>query len=133
MKVRSASLRDIGGVEQLYWDAGARMPHAAAPIRLWSLLSHTLSALLPLAQETLLYVCEDGGRLTGFIQASSLSPAMRLPGATSLQVLNLCVGPDADTETAAQALVEHLCNQAIGRGVRNLFVRLPLDDPLTAI
>lgn len=133
LKLRTAGLLDLAKVEQLYNEAGRRLTDSAPPVRLWSLLSRTVSALLPLTQETLLYVCESRGRVAGFIQASSLSPSMRLPGATSLQVLNLCVRSSTEADGVAQALVEHLCNQALAHGVHRLLVRIPLDDPLTPV
>ena len=69
MKIRAANIRDLGRIEQLYREGGEQISEALPPARLWSLLTYTLSALLPLAQETLLYVAEDGGRLIGFVQA----------------------------------------------------------------
>src|SRR5207248_8966954 len=56
-----------------------------------------------------------------------------LPVARALQVLNLCVVAGSEREDVAAALVEHLCNQALPRGVHRIFVRLPLDDPLTPV
>jgi hypothetical protein len=112
------------------------MSEAVPPARLWSLLTYTLSALLPLSpllQETLLYVAEDGGRLLGFIQASGQPAGIELPRARALQVLNLSLVNAGDREEVAVGLVEHLCAQAVGRGVRRIFVRLPLDDPLTPL
>ncbi|HEV2952937.1 MAG TPA: hypothetical protein VG015_02470 [Candidatus Dormibacteraeota bacterium] len=129
MKVRTASLRDLGRVEQLY-HAGSRITQVEPPVRLWSLFSRTLSALLPLTGESLLFVCEDRGRVAGFIQASSQSAAG--PGSSRLQVLNLCLGASHDVRVAG-ALVDHLCNQCLDRGVLRLFVRLPLDDPLLPV
>jgi hypothetical protein len=49
-----------------------------------------------------------------------------------LQVLNLQVAEDADSEDVAAALVAHLCNQALERGALRLFVRVPDHDPLLA-
>jgi hypothetical protein len=133
LKVRAASIRDLAGVEQLYTQSGEQSGVAPPAARLWSLVSHTMSALLPLYLETLLFVAEEGGRLIGFIQASARPPGINLPVATSLQVLNVCVADGVDPEEVAPALVDHLCNQALLRGVRRLFVRLPIDDPLIAV
>ena len=47
-----------------------------------------------------------------------------------LQVLNLQVADELDSEDVATALVEHLSNQALERGALRLFVRLPERDPL---
>jgi hypothetical protein len=133
VKVRPASIRDLGRVEELYRESGAQSGVAPPVARLWSLVSQTVSALLPLYLETLLYVAEEPGRLIGFIQASSRPAGINLPVATSLQVLNVCVAAGADADEVAPPLVEHLCNQALTRGVQRLFVRLPVDDPLTQI
>src|SRR5690242_21850947 len=90
---------------------------AAAPpaARLWSLLSSTLSALLPLSQETLMFVAEQHGKVVGFIQASGQPISLDLRRARVLQVLNLQVAEGADSDEIAPALVQHLCNQEIGR------------------
>src|SRR6202166_3758495 len=98
--------------------------------RLWSLLSSTLSALLPLSQETLIYVAEENGKVVGFIQASGQPLGLDLRGARVLQVLNLQVADESDSDEVAAALVEHLSNQALERGALRLFVRLPERDPL---
>jgi GNAT superfamily N-acetyltransferase len=97
---------------------------------LWSLLSSTLSALLPLSQETLIYVAEDNGKVVGFIQASGQPLGLDLRRASVLQVLNLQVADESDSEEVASALVEHLSNQALERGALRLFVRVPERDPL---
>src|SRR5579864_5534303 len=108
-----------------------KLSEAAPPAaRLWSLLSSTLSALLPLSQETLLYVAEDGGKVIGFIQASGQPWSLDLRRARVLQVLNLNVADGADPDEVAPALVQHLCNQALEKGALRLFVRLPDRDPL---
>lgn len=134
MKVRAASLRDLGRIEELYSGLGPSLPDAEPPARLWTLLSNTLSALLPLTQETLLLVAEAEGRVLGFIQASA-RPSRINPTAQpiALQVLNLCLDPAADRDQTAPPLIEHLCEQALSRGLLRLFVRLPLDDPLTPV
>lgn len=134
MKLRSASLLDLSRIEQIHRAAAARLSGAAPPARLWGLVSQTLSALLPLSQETLLYVAEEQGRVVGFVQASGRPLTLSLPTKiTTLQVLNLCVANDADEQEVAPALVEHLCEQASRSGVSRLFVRIPLDDPLLRV
>jgi len=131
VKVRSATVLDLGKIEDMHRDTGALFSSQPPSVRLWSLVSHTLSALLPLAQDTLLYVAEDGGRLVGFAQASGSGPALGLqPGATTLQVLNLNVAEDADPDQVLPELLEHLANRALGRGAVRLTVRVPLDDPM---
>jgi len=134
--VRTASFRDLGRIEEIQRKGGGELSETASrgPVRLWSLVSQTLSAILPaLYHETLLFVAEDEGKVIGFIQASNRPAAVGLVGATTLQVLNLCVDPAADTEDAARLLIDHLTNQALERGVLRLFVRLPLEDPLAGI
>jgi len=133
MRIRAANIRDVGRIEQIYREGGEQMSEAVPPARLWSLLSHTLSALLPLAQETLLYVGEEEGRLLGFVQAAGEPLGISLTGARTLQVLNLCVAGGAEPEEVAVPLVEHLCGQALAKGVHRIFVRLPLDDALTPV
>jgi GNAT superfamily N-acetyltransferase len=131
LKIRAAGLLDLAGIEEMYRSADVRLTEAGPPAaRLWSLLSSTLSAILPLSQETLIYVAEEGGKVVGFIQASGQPLGLDLRRATVLQVLNLHVADESDSEEVARALVEHLSNQAIERGALRLFVRVPERDPL---
>lgn len=131
MKIRAAGLLDLARIEEMHRSADVRLSEAAPPAaRLWSLLSATLSALLPLSQETLMYVAEDNGKVVGFIQASGQPLGLDLRRATVLQVLNLQVAEGSDADEVAPALVEHLSNQALERGALRLFVRLPERDPL---
>jgi GNAT superfamily N-acetyltransferase len=134
VRLRAAGLLDLGRIEELH-RAAENHPNEAAPpaARLWSLLSSTLSALLPLAQETLIYVAEDGGKVVGFIQASGKPLGLDLPRAKVLQVLNLQVVESRDSDDIAAALVDHLSNQALQRGAHRLFVRLPDRDPLITV
>ena len=136
VSVRTASFRDLGRIEEIQREGGGELSETASrgPVRLWSLVSQTLSAILPaLYHETLLFVAEEEGTVIGFIQASNRPAAVGLVGATTLQVLNLCVDPAADTDDGARLLIDHLTNQALERGVLRLFVRLPLEDPLAEI
>jgi len=129
--VRAAGLLDLARIEEMHRSSDMRLSEAAPPAaRLWSLLSSTLSALLPLSQETLMYVAEDGGKVVGFIQASGQPLGLDLRRARVLQVLNLQVADGSDSDEVAPVLVEHLCNQALERGALRLFVRLPERDPL---
>jgi predicted N-acetyltransferase YhbS len=134
MKIRAASLLDLARIEEMHRSSDTRLSEQAPPAaRLWTVLSSTLSALLPLSQETLIYVAEEGGKVVGFIQASGRPLGLDLPRATVLQVLNLQVADGADSDEVAPALVEHLCNQALERGIHRLFVRLPEGDPLMSV
>ncbi|HEV2414831.1 MAG TPA: hypothetical protein VGX27_08475 [Candidatus Dormibacteraeota bacterium] len=131
MKVRPAGLLDLARIEEMHRSSEVRLSAAAPPAaRLWSLLSSTLSALLPLSQETLMYVAEEGGKVVGFIQASGQPLSLDLRRARMLQVLNLQVADGVDSDEVAPALVQHLSNQALERGALRLFVRVPDRDPL---
>ena len=131
MKIRAAGLLDLARIEEMHRSADVRLSEAEPPAaRLWSLLSATLSALLPLSQETLIYVAEENGKVVGFIQASGQPLGLDLRGARVLQVLNLQVAEESDSDGVAAALVEHLSNQALEKGALRLFVRLPERDPL---
>ena len=131
MKIRAAGLLDLARIEEMYRSADIRLSAEAPPAaRLWSLLSSTLSALLPLSQETLIYVAEENGRVVGFIQASGQPLGLDLRRARVLQVLNLQVADESDSDEVAPALVEHLSNQALEKGALRLFVRVPERDPL---
>ena len=131
MRIRTAGLLDLARIEEMHRSSEIKLSEAAPPAaRLWSMLSSTLSALLPLAQDTLMYVAEDNGKVVGFIQASGQPLALDLRLARVLQVLNLQVADEADTDEVAPALVQHMCNQALERGALRLFVRLPDRDAL---
>jgi hypothetical protein len=133
MKLRAASLLDLSRIEEMHRSADMAMNGTDPPAaRLWSLLSSTLSAFLPLSQETLIYVAEEGGKVVGYVQASGGQRALELSRAKVLQVLNLQV-VDGSSDEVAPALVEHLCNQALERGAQRLFVRLPDRDPLLPV
>ncbi len=132
MKVRAANLLDLSRIEELHRSAQSH-PNEASAARLWQLLSSTLSALLPLAQETMLYVAEQRGKVRGFVQASGPPGVLDLRRAKVLQVLNLQVEQGPDEEEVAGALVEHLSNQALQRGVHRLFVRIPDRDSLLPV
>jgi GNAT superfamily N-acetyltransferase len=134
MKLRAASILDLSRIEEMHRSADRVLNNTEPPAaRLWSLLSSTLSAFLPLAQESLIYVAEEGGKVVGYVQASGSQRGLELSRAKVLQVLNLQVADGSDTENVAQALVEHLCNQALERGAHRLFVRLPERDPLLPV
>jgi hypothetical protein len=131
MRIRTAGLLDLARIEEMHRSSEIKLSEAAPPAaRLWSLLSSTLSALLPLSQETLMYVAEENGKVVGFIQASGQPLSLDLRRARVLQVLNLQVADGADSDEVAPALVQHLCNQALERGALRLFVRLPDRDAL---
>jgi hypothetical protein len=131
MRVRPAGLLDLARIEEMHRSSEIKLSETAPPAaRLWSLLSSTLSALLPLSQETLMYVAEEQGRVVGFIQASGQPLSLDLHRARVLQVLNLHIADESDPDEVAPALVQHLCNQALESGALRLFVRIPDRDPL---
>jgi hypothetical protein len=133
VKLRAAGLLDLSRIEEMHRSADMTMNGAYPPAaRLWSLLSSTLSAFLPLSQETLIYVAEEGGKVVGYVQASGGQRGLELSRAKVLQVLNLQV-VDGSSDDVAPALVEHLCNQALERGAQRVFVRLPDRDPLLPV
>lgn len=134
MRVRAAGLLDLSRIEDLHRSAQSHPNEPSVPAaRLWSLLSSTLSAILPLAQDTMLYVAEEGGKVQGFVQASGPPGGLELTRAKVLQVLNLQVADGRDSEDVASALVDHLSQQALQRGIHRLFVRLPDRDPLLPV
>ncbi len=112
MKLRAAGLLDLSRIEEMHRSADMSMNGADAPAaRLWSLLSSTLSAFLPLSQETLIYVAEDRGKVVGYVQASGGQRGLELSRAKVLQVLNLQV-VDGSSDDVAPALVEHCSGSA---------------------
>jgi GNAT superfamily N-acetyltransferase len=134
VKVRAATFLDVGPVEELHREVEARVIQLPAPVRLWTLVSNTLTAFLPLGQESMILVAEDRGKVVGFIQASERSGSGSPATATTvhtLQVLNLCIKPQHPAEQEiASALIDLLAQQAGERGVHRLVVRVPLDEPL---
>ena len=134
MKIRTAGLLDLSRIEELHRSADSSLKEAIVPAaRLWTLLSSTLSAFVPLTPDTLLYVAEESGKVVGFIQASGKPLGLDLQRAKVMQVLNLQVVDSPESEEVAAALVEHLSNQALQRGAHRLFVRLPDRDQLLPV
>ncbi len=67
MRVRPAGLLDLSRIEEMHRSSEIRVSAAAPPAaRLWSLLSSTLSALLPLSQ-----LRRDEASLTGAPEAAA--------------------------------------------------------------
>src|SRR5260370_1093501 len=107
MRLRAAGLLDLSRIEEMHRSADMTMNGADAPAaRLWSLLSSTLSAFLPLAQETLIYVAEEGGKVVGYVPASGSQRGLELSRAKVLQVLNLQV-VDGASAAVPRARGEH--------------------------
>jgi hypothetical protein len=142
MQVRSASYRDLSQVDELYratialeYEFDQRMESAGpqSPVpgpalaRAWSILTRSLSALMPLADVgDQLYVAEEQGRIVGFVQAE---PA---PGKRAWRILNLCLAHTAEGHFAGVPLLHHLVNEGLERGVTRFLVRISEDHPLQA-
>jgi hypothetical protein len=70
---------------------------------------------------------EDGRRhsIQGFVQAETAAL-----GPNAWQILNLCLSPDLDRFNDGTALLDHLFNEGLNRGVTKFVVRVPVDDPI---
>ncbi len=143
MQVRSASYRDLSQVDELYrasMAAEAEVSHrlqragpqspvpGPALARAWSILTKSLSALMPLADMgDQLYVAEEHGHIVGFVQAEAA------PGKHAWQVLNLSLAPTAEGHFAGTPLLQHLFNEGLERGVTRFLVRIPENHPLEGL
>src|SRR3989440_12429178 len=133
VQVRPAQLKDLGAIERLYRQQlrEAERPTLKkqfAPSRLWFLLNHAFASMLPIASPAdHVYVVEDSRRksIQGFVQAETASLG---PGAW--QILNLCLSPDLERFRGGTALLDHLFNEGLKRGVTKFVVRVPVDDPV---
>ena len=128
-------MTDWGRIDQIYAEGlklSLQGEGATHPVRLWQIVSRTLSSLLPLSTPSeMLYVSEDDeGTVNGFIQAEVLggsdspvpSPRRRRPDA--IRVLNLSLAPEL-SGAGGGALIDHLCSEAVGMGVARIYVRIP--------
>ncbi|HEY8740355.1 MAG TPA: hypothetical protein VIN56_07170 [Candidatus Dormibacteraeota bacterium] len=124
--IRTAQVTDWGRIDQIYNDGlqlSLQGEGSTHPVRLWQIVSRTLSSLLPLSTPSeMLYVLEDDeGRVTGFIQAEVLGGA-RQPEA--IRVLNLSLAPEL-SGAGGGSLIDHLCGEAVAMGVARIYVRIP--------
>ncbi|MFN2464483.1 MAG: hypothetical protein ABR573_11360 [Candidatus Dormibacteria bacterium] len=135
MNIRSAQVTDWGRIDQIYADGlqlSLQGEGATHPVRLWQIVSRTLSSLLPLSTPSeMLYVSEDDeGNVNGFIQAEILGGTdSRVPGPRrrqpdAIRVLNLSLVPEL-SGAGGGALIDHLCSEAMGMGVARIYVRIP--------
>ncbi|MDQ6749105.1 MAG: hypothetical protein M3010_13500 [Candidatus Dormibacteraeota bacterium] len=135
MNIRAAQVTDWGQIDEIYTEGLAlslQGEGSTHPVRLWQIVSRTLSSLLPLSTPSeMLYVLEDDeGRVTGFIQAEVLGGTdTRVPGARwrrpdAIRVLNLSLVPEL-SGAGGGALIDHLCSEALGMGVARIYVRIP--------
>ncbi|MDQ6714053.1 MAG: hypothetical protein M3Z28_12830 [Candidatus Dormibacteraeota bacterium] len=136
LKVRPAQLKDLAAIEALYRQQvreAERTPlkRQFASTRLWFLLNSTFSSILPITSTAdYVYVMEDPRRhsIQGFIQAETAAL-----GPNAWQILNLCLSPDLDRFTDGTALLDHLFNEGLNRGVTKFVVRVPVDDPVAEL
>jgi L-amino acid N-acyltransferase YncA len=133
--IRSAQVTDLGSIDEIYHqgkDLSLQGEGATHPIRLWQMLTRTFSSLMPLSTPSeMLFVLEDDkGRVAGFIQAEMLgSTDGRSRSSEAMRVLNLSLAPRL-AGSAGGALIDHLCSEAIGRGVGRIYVRIPEGHPV---
>lgn len=133
LQVRPAQLRDLAAIEALYRQQtheAERSPvkRQFASSRLWFLLNNAFASILPITSSAdHVYVMEDERRLIqGFVQAEN-APL----GPHAWQILNLCLNPELDRFQDGTALLDHLFNEGLSRGVSKFIVRIPVDDPIT--
>ena len=133
LKVRPAQLKDLAAIEALYRQQvreAERTPlkRQFASTRLWFLLNSTFASILPITSTAdYVYVMEDARRhsIQGFVQAETAAL-----GPNAWQILNLCLSPDLDRFNDGTALLDHLFNEGLNRGVTKFVVRMPVDDPV---
>jgi hypothetical protein len=126
--IRSAQVTDLGQIDHLYHEGlqlALQGEGATHPIRLWQVVTRTLSSLVPLATPSeLLYVQEEDGRILGFIQGEILgAPHRRGRSREAVRVLNLSLA--SDRSGGGGPLIDHLCNEALNRGISRVYVRIP--------
>ncbi len=139
LQIRAAQLKDLGAIEALYREHAQAPEHGFAAShalprrqfassRLWFLVNNTFASILPLTSAADHVYVAVGPRqgIQGFIQAET-APA----GKHVWQVLNLSVRPDLDRFQTGTALLDHLFNEGLRRGVFRFIVRLSVDDPMT--
>ena len=133
VQVRPAQLRDLGAIEALYRQQvreaeGLPVKKQFASSRLWFLLNHAFASILPISSPAdHVYVMEDSRSkaVRGFVQAETAGL-----GPSAWQILNLCLSPELDRFQGGTALLDHLFNEGLNRGVTKFVVRVPVDDPV---
>ena len=131
--VRPAQLKDLGAIEALYRQQAREaerppLKRQFASTRLWFLLNNTFASILPITSAAdHVYVMEDGRHhvIQGFVQAENAAL-----GSHVWQILNLCLSPDLDRFQDGTALLDHLFNEGLKRGVTKFIVRVPVGDPI---
>jgi hypothetical protein len=136
-RIRSAHLQDLEAIDRLFQSSAHNGVASKDPlrwpqfpsVRLWFLVSRTISSILPLAsQADYLYVYEDDHRIQGFVQAEGVAGVRH-----AWQILNLCLPPSASGGEVGPALLDHLFGEGLKRGVTKYFVRIPVDDPILEV
>ncbi|MDQ6882754.1 MAG: hypothetical protein M3077_00755 [Candidatus Dormibacteraeota bacterium] len=130
--VRPAQLRDLARIEALYRQQAREAERSPvrrqfASSRLWFLLNNTFASILPITSPAdHVYVMEDDRKVVqGFVQAENAAL-----GPHAWQILNLCLNPELDRFQDGTALLDHLFNEGLSRGVSKFIVRVPVDDPV---
>lgn len=133
LQIRPAQLKDLGAIEGLFREQDRETARRSASFRefasrrLWFLLNHTFASVLPLASAAdHVFVGEEPRHpgIRGFVQAETA------PGGTAWQILNLSITPGLDRFGAGTALLDHLCNEGLARGVTRFMVRVSVGDPV---
>ncbi len=132
LQVRPAQLRDLAGIEALYRQQAREAERSPvrrqfASSRLWFLLNNTFASILPITSPAdHVYVMEDDKKVVqGFVQAENATL-----GPHAWQILNLCLNPALDRFQDGTALLDHLFNEGLSRGISKFIVRVPVDDPV---
>jgi ribosomal protein S18 acetylase RimI-like enzyme len=135
LQIRPAQLRDLAAIEAIYREHAQHVagPYHGATVlrknlastRLWFLLNHTFASILPIASPAdQVFVGETSSGIAGFVQAQSAPPGRHV-----WEVVNLCLRPHMDNFQAATALLDHLFNEGLKRGVARFLVRISQNDP----
>src|SRR2546423_13682126 len=136
LKVLPAQLKALGATEALYRQQVREAEHSPlkrqfASTRLWFLLNSTFASILPITSNAdYVYVLEDSRRrsIQGFVQAETAAL-----GPNAWQILNLCLSPDLDRFNDGTALLDHLFNEGLNRGVTKFVVPVPVADPAAGL
>lgn len=133
-RIRSAQLQDLEAIDRLFQQSSRNGVAGKDPlrwpqfpsVRLWSLLSRSISSILPIAAPAdHLYVSEEDQRIQGFVQAE-----VGAGGKHVWHILNLCLTDAARAAGVGSDLLDHLFAEGLKRGITKYLVRIPVDDPI---
>ncbi len=133
-RIRPGQLQDLGAIDRLFNESSRNGVAGKDPlrwpqfpsVRLWSLLSRSISSILPIAAPAdHLYVSEEDQRIRGFVQAE-----VGAAGRHVWHILNLCLTEEARAAGVGSDLLDRLFAEGLKRGVTKYLVRIPLDDPI---